>query len=148
MSIKEHLVDVQTNIGVITYIETTRKNRPAGLKKPYEYILTKKQFDRFYAAVQAYLKPWERKLQCAGISKKAVSKGVRLDLFVLGYKPGLCGDPNEGVTRKEWQTICRELQDLFWKHLAKDANLYSEQYAAEDKFQSRLNTYVAFKELL
>lgn len=26
MSIKEHLVDVQTNIGVITYINTTRKN--------------------------------------------------------------------------------------------------------------------------
>jgi hypothetical protein len=62
MSRTEHLVDVPTNVGTITYIETRRKNRPAGLRKPYEYVLPMKEAKALCAELRAGMrKRWDHK---------------------------------------------------------------------------------------
>lgn len=148
MTIKEHLVDVQTSIGVVTYIQTERKNRPKGLRKPYEYILPIKDANSLYQELKTLLKPYEKTCQCAGASKKNVSYGMKLNLFVLGYVPGFCGDDECGLNRKEWQSLCKEIQEIFYKFLGKDARIYAEKFTKTEKFQARFETYIAYTETL
>ena len=72
-------------------------------------------------------------------------KGIRLNLFLLGYKFGYCGDPDEGISRKDWQQITKKVQEIYFKYLGKDARIYAEKYTVEDKFQARHETYIMLR---
>lgn len=150
MSIKEHLVDVPTNVGIVTFIDTSRKNRPKGLRKPYEYVVSIEDGKKLYDELKALLKPQEQACQCAGVNRKALSRGVRLEVFVLGYTPGLCGpnDDRTGLQKAQWQTLCKDVQNILFKYLGKDARIYADRYSKKDKFQARIEAYIAYSELL
>ena len=145
----EHLVDVQTNIGTVTLIQTVRKNRPKGLKRPYEYILPLRKCTELYYELSMLLRPYNKICQCAFVSKKSISRGIRLNLFVLGYVAGLCGpkDSRTGINKKEWESLCKKVQDIFFKYLGKDARIYMEDFVEKDKFQMRFETYIAYTEM-
>jgi hypothetical protein len=146
MSQKEHLVDVQTNIGTITYVETTRKNRPDGLRKPYEYVLPMKRAKELSEELRAGLKDsHEKGFQCSLVERKGLASGIRLHVFVLGYKPGLCG-ANDGVSPALWGETVRGVQRLLTGYLGKDARAYVEPYSNDKKFQLRFETYVMYEE--
>lgn len=144
----EHIHEVPTNIGTVTFIQTIRKNRPQGLKKPYEYILPVKQAKALYDELNDYLK-LKINYQCAGISRKNITKGIRFNLFLLGYTEGLCGRGSKvNVTEIDWLETCKHIQMILIKYLGKDATIYADRYCTTDKFQCRFETYIAYKELL
>lgn len=149
MSIKEHLVDVPSNVGIITVIDTSRKNRPKGLRKPYEYILSTQDGKKLYDELNVLLDTQKSLCQFASVSKKSLSLGVRLDVFVLAYTPGLCGKHDEcGLTRIQWKELCKGIQEILFKYLGKDARIYADRYTKKDKFQARIEIYIAYSELL
>lgn len=166
MTIKEHLVDVPFFGGSMTVIDTHRKNRPANLKKPYEYILPQKDVDMLVDELQAILKPhmgWTKRYsktktcQYASINKVALAHGVRLDLFILAHARGLTGPVpstsdkeqwegyTHGVKKTEWDKLRKDIQAVFFKYLGKDARIYAEPFSKDKKFQAVLRLYIAYK---
>jgi hypothetical protein len=146
------LVDVPTTSGpVLTVIETARKNRPAGLNKPYEYVLRRTVADSKFKSLQDYLRRRDmdvRKFQYCAICRKTLAKGFRLNLFILGYTKGLCGNPDKGVTRQEWTNVCAKTQKALFGMLGQDAKAYIDEFSDSKKFQMRFEAYVAYKEEL
>lgn len=147
MSRKEHLVDIPTSVGPITVIDTSRKTRPVGLRKPYEYVLPVKDANALAQKLRDALKGSESKgFQCGLASRKGLARGIRLDYFLLGYRVGLCGD-SKGVSPALYGETVRAVQRLLMKYLGKDARVYAEPYSQDDKFQSRFETYIMFEEM-
>ncbi len=154
---EDYLVDVPTNIGTITVIDVKRKNVPAGLKKPYEYISSLPDVNNHYNKIKDYLKdkddsrkknlhPVPGKLQYASIDRKVVTKGIKLTVFLLGYSPRSTGDIT-GVTKDQWNAIVKQTQKLLFDFLGPDAEMYVEPFSTDDKFQARFETYVMYSEL-
>jgi hypothetical protein len=142
-----------------------KSRRPAGLKRPYEYVLTTAAFSKFWKSLMKQKELLEKtvdgkklshdsngkfngKFQCAHIAKKPISCGVRLDIFVLGYKLGLTGDQS-GVTKPEWDAAVKAVQQILTDALGQDAEAYVQEWnPSPRKFEIRFETYIAFKELL
>lgn len=145
----EHLVTVQSSVGPLVFIQTARKNRPKGLRKPYEYVLTNKQITSLYQALRTYLNHLDDTpaYQHAGADKKGLSKGIKLDIFILSYAPDH-RSPGEGVTEQQWDTACGHVQGLLFDALGPDAKMYIDDYSTERKFQARFEAYIHYKELL
>lgn len=151
---QQHLHNVPTNVGEVTLIHVARQNRPAGLKKPYEYVLSIEQVNALFDELKALIKPGNSKgLQCAGLWKKATTKGIRLNVFCLGFRVGLCGDHPDnarGVTAEYWTEICEGIQNILQKFLGEDAKIYAEPYVENEpamghhKFQARFETYIMY----
>lgn len=100
-------------------------------------------FLKFYDALKALTDPIKSKAQCVYLDKKVLSKGFKLKLFVLGYKPDYCDGDHSGITKKEWEILCKSIQKLFYDNLGKDSKIYAERYTINDKFQIRMETYIA-----
>ena len=134
--------------GMITFLCPPERPTPPGLRKPYQYILpiaeTKKLLEELKTAIKPFDKP---KLQMGGAYKKGLSRGIRLNIFLLGYYPGACGNLNEGITKEDWETVTKNVYDILVKYLP-DACPYIEDWRTERKFQFRFETYIAFQELL
>lgn len=144
MSQKEHLVNISTTTRTITVIETRRKNRPEGLRKPYEYVLSMKEVEALCDELRAGLKDAESKgFQCSLVSRKGLTKGIWLSFFLLGYRPGF---GTAGVSPTLWGETVRVVQRLLTKYLGKDARVYAEPYSNDKKFQARFETYIMFGE--
>lgn len=118
--------------------------RQTKLPKPYQYELSVGKGRSLIEEIKKICAPFRNKLQCVLIEKKLLSRGVRIDVFLLGFCPGFCGD-DMGVTKEEWDNITslisKELEIL------PDVPLYVEDWSNERKFQLRLETYILFSEL-
>lgn len=147
MRIRANIRTVQSNVGNIEIIDTRRKNVPEGLRKPYEYRLTTAACVNLYEELRELLKPWQLKCQFASVQQKMLRRGIRLNLFVLAYTPGLCGaaDTVTGVRRLQWRAICKLLDCTLINFLGEDAQMYAEPYNTSDKFQARFETYIAYQ---
>ena len=82
-----------------------------------------------------------RKLQCDLIGFKRTGRGFRLNIFLLAFRPGFCGDPTQGVTQAEWNDVTESIRAAL-KPLDPDAPLYVEPWTAAAKFQARFETYI------
>ena len=137
----EFIVKVETNIGTVGFIQTSRKNRPK-IRKPYEYELTPAKTNKLNDVLKKYLKCYDNgMLQCVLVEKKGLMHGIRLHIFLLGYKPGLCGTP-EGITKEGWEKVTKDVQDILNKYLGPEAKAYIEEFSEKDKFQFRFETYI------
>ena len=150
MSMTEHLHDIPTSVGIMTVIATSRRSgRPLGLKKPYEYVLPFAQTRAIVKDLATGLEArgGEDLFQCVLVEWKPLKNGIRLHLWVLGFRPGLCG-PSEhaGVSRENWDNTCKFLQDTLFRYLGEDARMYSEPYSEDRKFQLRFDTYVMYSD--
>lgn len=149
MSIKEHLVNVSANVGTVTIIDTSRKKRPAGLRRPYEYVVPAQIADTLYSELANVLMAYKRNCQYASVIRKPLSRGARLDVFVLAGPPGWCEEASEqGITREGWSELRCAVQETLFKYLGKDARIYADRYSKRDKVQARIETYIAYSELL
>jgi len=147
MSQKEHLHEIPTSIGPITVIGTERKNRPAGLRKPYEYVVPLTAAEALVKELRSGLKDAEGKgFQCSLVSRKGLTRGIKLEIFLLGYRPNLCGDPT-GVSPALYGETVRLVQRTLNKCLGMDARMYAEPYSNDRKFQARFETYIMFEEM-
>lgn len=148
MATKQHLVEVETNVGTLVFIETKRKNNPDKLKQPYEYILPVEKVKKFQMELNDLLRPYKTICQHAGVSSKTISFGIKLNVFVLAYTPGLCGSSRDvGVRRSAWRQLCRDLQALVSSYLGKDAKIYADSYSMDEKFQARFQCVIAYSEM-
>ncbi len=147
MRIKDNIRTVQSNVGNIEIIDTRRKNVPEGLRKPYEYRLTTADCINLYEQLCRVLQPWQSACQIAAVSRKPLKRGMRLELFVLAYTPGSCGDSDAvtGVRRLQWRAICKQLENCLINFLGEDAQMYADTYSTSDKFQARFETYIAYQ---
>jgi hypothetical protein len=140
-------------IGPITVIETRRKNRPVGLRKPYEYVLPLIEVNEIVSELRTALRgptaPTMRAscgvFQCAEVSCKRLARGVKIDFFILGYRPGFCG-ATTGVTLPQWESVTKLVQDILTSYLGDDALAYIEPYSEDRKFQSRWEAYIMYEE--
>jgi hypothetical protein len=140
--------DIPSNVGIITVLVTERQNRPAGLRKPYEYILPCAIAERKYKAIRDFLKEHgEEKFQCSYASKKGLSRGMKFNLFLLGYSPALCG-PDKRCTREEWEQAVVKTQEMVHDMLGPDARMYIDSFDPNKKFQARFETYIAYEEMI
>lgn len=147
MRIKANTRTVQSNVGNIELIDTRRKRVPAGLRKPYEYSLTTADCVNLYDSLQELLRPWQAACQFASVQRKPLTHGIRLNVFVLAYTPGLCGDADAatGVRRLQWRGMCKQLENVLINFLGEGAQMYAESYSTSDKFQARFETYIAYQ---
>jgi hypothetical protein len=165
MSNSDHLIDVPTAIGPVTIISVRRKNKPVDLPKPYEYVLTVKQVETLHSKMAKLFDGMDDcnesheaarkhlpepsipgKLQQASIHKKAISKGIRYEVFLLGFSTE--SRPPRGVTKKQWNEAVAKTQKLLKDTLGKDAKMYIDPFTTERKFQARFSAYIMYREFL
>ena len=115
------------------------------LKKPYEFEIPAAVARQLGKDLKDLLKPLNKRLQYAYLETKAVSKGQRIGLYMLGYKPGLY--PEVGVTHGQWDTLCAALVKRITVTLGKRVDCYVEPWSPLRKFQFRFETYIKFTEL-
>lgn len=138
MSNKEHLHNIETNVGTVTIIQTVRKNRPTDLRKPYEYKVPATKCQKLLKELNDFLKPLSNNYQYASAWYSPCKYGIRFNLFLMGYS----------VTSSNWKKTCDHIQKVLFKYLGKDARMYRERYSTTDKFIARFETYIAYSELL
>ena len=119
-----------------------------GLRRPYQMEVPTAVVAKLKKDLKAALKPYATPvLQCDLSDFKAVTYGARIDVFLLGYAPGLCGDPAAGITREQWDTITAQITALIQRALGAGETMYVEPWSAKIKFQARYETYVKYQEL-
>ncbi len=85
------------------------------------------------------------KFQHLSVDRKPVSKGIRLDVWALGFKTGYLGD-GRGVTEAEWNDIHGKFDEILARDLGQKVNMYFEKYNPKRKFQFSFTTYIMYKE--
>lgn len=71
----------------ITFLEApANPKRPSHLKNRYQWEISKKQAETLLDELKLVLKPFKNRLQCDLVDKRTISKGIRLNVFLLGYK--------------------------------------------------------------
>lgn len=152
----DHLHEIKSGDIILEYIHTSRSNVPKNLKKPYEYILPIAEFIALFNELHNFLEPktlpceFSKKpkpkpqgiYQCSGVRKKAISKGSRINIFVLGW----AYDSVSGATEEQWKETCDFIQNTLHKYLGEDANIYAEKFSKTEKFQARFETYIMYQE--
>ena len=141
--------DVHTNIGVITMINTTRRNRPKTLRKPWDYVLTIGavgcMVDEMKAAIIP-LKEIQSPLESQKVNyparpnsdqvfrseypewKPRVHTAVR-DKLHSGAEVHFSVETSSfEVTPNQWNSLCNTMQSILTKHLGEDAILYRDNY--------------------
>lgn len=58
------------------------------LRNPYRHSLSEHEFQQLYAALGICK---TKTLQCDLVSRKAITYGWKIQVYLLGYRPGLCG---------------------------------------------------------
>lgn len=109
-------------------IDIHRKNRPQGLKKPYEYIVDHDV--NFEERLSKIFKQHNCKYKTLKI--RPIKFGYKIELWMLSYE--------DETTKAEWEKLIVDIQELLTEYLGPDAVLYSEPYAR--KFQLRFETAV------
>lgn len=114
------------------------------LRKPYQHSLSEHEFQNLFAG----LKVCETKtLQCYLVARKPVTYGWKIQVFLLGYRPGLCGDnaSSEGITKIEWDALTEHIRAII-KGYVPSAQINIEQWHTNKKFQFTWETYIQTRE--
>lgn len=132
----EWLQNYSSPVGTITVLEAPRL-KTAGLRYPYEKQVSvpiKVLKDAFKKIANT------DKLQCYLVDFKRISKGYRLDIFLLGYDP-YCG-LSLGVTKAEWEQIVADVYGVITQYIGNDKWMYVEDWSTKSKFQARYSIYL------
>jgi hypothetical protein len=149
MANTETTTDILTNVGTITVIDTSRKNKPKGIKRPFEYVMkisevkaladeTKTFMSQFAELpepsesqkVDYPLRPDQDKVFRSRypLSKPRIWLHVRDKLHSGSTLHVSIETSSFVVTQRQWQAICTGLQAILTKHLGEDAKLFSDGY--------------------
>lgn len=121
------------------------------MKKPYEYELKAADCKKFISDLKAACEKLKLRYQCASVFTKPVSKGVRLNLFLLACpiainNNGSCRDL-PATSKSEWENDTAEFDKLIKSTLGKGVQFYVDEWGSERKFQAVFETYIKYAEL-
>jgi hypothetical protein len=136
--------EFDANVGRVTMLIQPRHVTP-GLRKPYEWLLQWDEVDATILHLRGIANNHKARLQCDLVKSKSLAFGKRVEIFLLGYRPGFCGDDGKGVTQEEWSTIGDKVR-LALRYLD-GAKPYIEPWSADKKFELRFEAYIAIKEM-
>jgi hypothetical protein len=128
-------------VGTIVQLVPPTRTVP-GLRKPYQYELPAPTIAALKATLRVVVHPYKLLLQCELVEFKALAHGVRLNLFLLGYRPGFCGDPSKGITAAQWDICTQSVRVVLDDALGEDTPVYVEPWNPDAKFQARFETYI------
>jgi hypothetical protein len=149
MANTETTTDIQTNVGTITVINTSRRNKPKGIKRPFDYVMKISEVKALADETKAFISQFAE-LPVPQESQK-VNYPLRPDqdqVFRSEYplsKPRIWLNVSDKlhsgstfhvsietssfvVTQRQWNAICTGLQAILTKHLGEDAKLFSDEY--------------------
>lgn len=155
------------NYGKVKVISTVRrKNRPQGLRKPWDYVLSIAEIREF---AQAFRPLFEE------ISKDQISPEAfeGPDLYRTSYVPpkgefypytkpqgveiyAAIKGTSTFTSEKRWDDICTRFQEILHVHLGSDANAYLGSYTPGDygdqnrcyELYARFDTHIFYEEYL
>lgn len=122
--------------------------KPKPLRSPYQSAISAAEFYSLHKEIKDYLKPYAKKLQCAGVDYKSIRYGARLNIFLLGYRPGYVGDIS-GITIEEWNLITLHITELLqttFKGQINKHEIIKGDWSANSKFSFDFQRYVYFTE--
>lgn len=131
----------------ITMLQQPAQGIP-GLRKPYQFVLDTKTAWKLPMDLRKLFAENPAWLQCDLVERKGTARGFKLNVFLLGYRPGFCGDVNEGLTAEQWKTLTNRTSAIIAAALGENIAPYCEDWNAERKFQYRFETYIHYTELL
>jgi hypothetical protein len=149
MANTETTTDIETNVGTITIINTTRRNKPKGLKRPFDYVMKISEVKALADELNVYVSQFAD--LPTPLESQKVDYPLRPDqdqVFRSEYplsKPRIYFDVSNKlhsgatlhvsietssftVTQRQWNSICTGLQAILTKHLGEDAKLFSYEY--------------------
>ena len=139
-------VKIGSSLGPVSLLQQPTREVP-GLRKPYQYEVSAADGKQLVKDLQDMLNPLDNNsLQCSGVSTKPTKYGIRLDVFLLGFRPGFCGD-SMGCTDIFWQGVTLGLINRLKQTLGSSVLVYVEPWTDKEKFQARFETYIKYREL-
>lgn len=133
---------VPSNIGPIGILVPPQSN--SGLRRPYHYERSIGECRSLEMDLKSIMSGFKQKLQCALLDLKAVKYGRRVQIFALGYRPGLCGDEHVGITDDQWQEFAGAIASRLRQSLGDEVSVYVEPWSDTKKFQLRFETYILY----
>ena len=103
------------------------------MKHPYKYLCNIQDVINRVANMKKLLET--RSLQCGLITTKQISKGCKLDIFLLGDK---------NTTASYWNKITHDIQEQLTHLLGDKAVMYKEGHTTDRKFQARFTDYIMY----
>jgi len=85
-------------------------------------------------------------VDCARLDTKALSRGRRFDLFLLGYSLNKRGSYVSGISEDDWLDVTNRLRDRIDSTLG-ECDMLVEAWSATSRFQARFETYVMYSEM-
>jgi hypothetical protein len=131
-----------TGNGITVEVLQPPYQKRKGLRYPYTRTSTTKKVLAFKAKMKEMSKFYQDvKLQCFHTPVERKTYGWKVSVFMLGYKPGLCGSP-EGILKEEWEKLAKDFTVLLSKLTGEPESVYMEPWSDESKFQIRWEKYL------
>jgi hypothetical protein len=133
---------VNTEFGTLTLLTPPKKQ--SNLRKPYEYEASKQTVEDAAAQLKKLAREYQNggKIQIGMIETKSLAFGKKIELFYLGFAPGLCGD-NRGLVAAEWDKLISDTKQIM-DNISTEIPMYVEPWIANRKFQARATLYIKF----
>lgn len=112
----------------------------------YSHVLTVARYREMMGRLKAFLKHYAPGMQYASAHDKAVTYGRKLDVYILGFPPGLCGDAR-GLPEQEWNEFITSFKQLIEEYLPAVTYVRDQPWTDGEKSWVTVHTFVMFEEL-
>ena len=113
----------------------------------YQYELPAETAGQMVVELKRKMKELDGVLQCSIVSVRTLARGIRLNVFLLGYdNVDAAGMSLPGIGEGEWEDAVGEVLGIIRSRLP-DIIPYIEDWSTESKFQARWAGYIKYKEL-
>jgi hypothetical protein len=116
----------------------------------YQYEVSIKDGRELCKLLKNKFKQYEEEnlLQCSLLNTKPTVKGIRFEVFLLGYSPNYTSN-GTGITNEKWTEITKEISNILKSYLGNiDNNIYIDAWSADKKFGLNFETYIQFSEMI
>jgi len=124
--------EFDSNVGVITLLAC-----------PYNLSLERKKIEKLFLEL-SFIKSLDKNLfqYPATLETRFNKKTAKLNIWFLGFKPGLLGD-NRGITKGEWRKITNKITKILQKFGI--GGMYIENWDDKKKFEARCEILITIK---
>ena len=128
-----------------------RRKRPAGLPRPYEYVLSLKELTLLYELLSGLTPQFAPVTKFYAVSKTPIKHGVVLDVRTVAHAARVrrdqFGDPLERpITKTAWRELTERTQTLLLVMLGKDAVVRADPFKTTGMFSLSFSAYIAYHE--
>lgn len=109
----------------------------------YQYTLSFSDSIKLKAELKQFFSTLKEGINCSCnlLEIKPLSKGFRLNWFILSHNFGRINNSSSGISQLDWDEINNELNRILSKYF-NPVYIYHENWHCMDKFQNRFETYV------